>query len=74
MRPFFMRLLLYPLVAIIVSFKKHRRLFFSVLLIGLGVYGVHIVKNTIQTGWPIYPVTQVNFGAFDWQYPKEKGR
>ena len=65
-------LLIYPIIMILKDFKSYKGLFFSMFLCGIMVYGTHLTKNTIQTGWPLFPVTKINFGSFDWQYPKEK--
>lgn len=64
-------LLLLPTALLISNFKTVSRHLFSGFTIGILVLGLFITKNTILTGYPLFPFTTVGFGNYDFKVPRQ---
>lgn len=64
-------LLLIPLIVLVSNFKMLSRQLFSSFTIGILVLGLFITKNTILTGYPLFPVTTFGLGDYDFKVPRE---
>ncbi|MBN8642199.1 MAG: hypothetical protein J0L86_10345 [Flavobacteriales bacterium] len=62
---------LLPLILLIVNYKKIRPHVFSCFVLCLLILGLFITKNTILTGYPLFPTTSLAFNNYDFKVPKE---
>ena len=68
----FLSVLLIKPAYVSIKARVNKALVVSVIAVTIVCFGTHILKNTVLSGWPLYPITALSFGNWDWQYPKEK--
>ena len=66
-------LLIIPLVVVLLNFKTLFPKIAPIVAIGFVTFFIFIVKNTILSGFPLFPTTHFHFSAFDFSVPKEVG-
>lgn len=64
-------LLLLPLIFLLKDYKNVKKTFFPNFTLGLIVLGLFITKNTILTGYPLFPLTSFSFNNYDYKVPSE---
>lgn len=62
---------LLPLVLFVTNYKKIGSHLFSSFALCLMILGLFITKNTILTGYPLFPTTSLAFTNYDFKVPKE---
>lgn len=63
--------LILPLVLFIKHYKDLKKSLWYYLLLSVIAFGVFVVKNTIISGYPLYPISQIDIIDFEWKVPKE---
>lgn len=64
-------LLLLPLIFLLKDYKKVSHSVFPSFTLGTVVLGLFITKNTLLTGYPMFPLTSFNFNTYDFKVPSE---
>lgn len=64
-------MLLLPTTLLITNFKTLLPQLFSSFTLGILVLALFITKNTFLTGYPLFPVTTLNLGNYDFKVPHE---
>lgn len=63
-------LVVIPILILVFNLQKLSSKIVPIAITGLLVLLLFIVKNTIITGFPLYPTTYLQFGEFDYRLPK----
>ncbi|MBL7886017.1 MAG: hypothetical protein JNJ52_04665 [Flavobacterium sp.] len=66
-------LLMIPLIVVLLNFKSLVPKIAPIVAIGFVTFFIFIVKNTILSGFPLFPTTHFHFSTFDFSVPKEVG-
>lgn len=64
-------LLLLPLILVVKDYKKVGNYLFPSFTLGILILGLFITKNTILTGYPLFPLTSLSWNNYDFKVPSE---
>lgn len=64
-------LVLTPIVLFFFNYKELSSKIVPIAIVGLLVLMLFVAKNTIITGFPLYPTTYLQFGEYDFSLPKK---
>mgnify|MGYP001339397626 CR=1 FL=1 len=64
-------LLLLPVILLLKDYKKVSQTLFPNFTLGLIILGLFITKNTVLTGYPLFPLTTFSFNNYDFKVPSE---
>lgn len=70
-KPTAVALLLIPFLSLVANFKLLKNKLVPSILISLLVFALFLIKNTIITGYPLFPTQLVSLNSFDFKVPNE---
>lgn len=64
-------MLLLPLILLLIHFKTLSNQLFSSFTMAVLILGLYSTKNTILTGYPLFPLTGWDWNTYDFKVPRE---